>query len=78
MIGIPERLAARKGKLYAEGPKPGWRVRTLLMPTVYPGDMVRIKSDRASLDGVFEVKNIQHEGDTHEGNFLSEIEAFTK
>lgn len=49
----------------------GWRVRTLLLPTLLPNDRVKLKSQFA--EGVMRIKEIRHLGDTHEGDWVSEM-----
>lgn len=41
--------------------KDGWRVRSLLLPTLEPADPVKIKS--GTVTGWFKVKNVRHTGD---------------
>jgi hypothetical protein len=76
MIGVPEKIFDKRGQYYKESSGFGWRFKTLLSPTLSRFDRVRIKSERAGVDGVFTIYSIQHEGDTHEGNFMSTIEVF--
>ena len=53
------------------GSDKGWKVTTLLMPTINPGDRVILKSEVA--DGIYRVQEISHKGDTHGGDWQSEI-----
>lgn len=49
----------------------GWRVRTLLMPMLNPGDRVKLSS--RFVDGVFRIAEVKHSGDSHEGDWQSEM-----
>lgn len=49
----------------------GWRVRSLLLPTVVPGD--RIKLSARSAEGVLTVKEVRHTGDSHGGDWITEL-----
>jgi hypothetical protein len=49
----------------------GWQVKSLLMPMINPGD--RIKLTSRFVDGVFRVHEIKHTGDSHEGDWISEM-----
>ena len=79
MIGIPQRYTDRKQYNYRaiapnSAPKNGWKIRCLLRPDILPGDRVRIKSERADIDGIFYVISIRHDGDTHGPQFESLLE----
>jgi hypothetical protein len=49
----------------------GWNIKTLLMPMINPGD--RIKLTSRFVEGVFRVHEIKHSGDSHGGNWISEM-----
>ncbi len=49
----------------------GWKVKTLLMPQVNPGD--RVEMDTRDVKGIFRCEQIQHRGDTHDGDWESEL-----
>lgn len=79
MIGIPERFTDKRQYLYRalppnEAPKPGWKIRTLLNPSILPGDRVKIKSLKADIDGLYYVLTIRHEGDNYGPQFESILE----
>lgn len=86
LIGSPERVTEanpkpdkepakrkRKRKEGKELPqrKSGWKIKTLLAPTLTPGDLVKVDSKIVS--GWFKVESVQHKGDTHSGDWTSEI-----
>lgn len=49
----------------------GWRVKSLILPTLLPNDRVKLKSQFA--EGVMRIKEIRHIGDTHDGDWISEL-----
>lgn len=82
MIGIPERYTDRRQYLYTAlppngAPKPGWKVKTLLQPDLLPGDRVRIRSNRANIDGLFYILKITHTGDNFGPVFESNLEVIS-
>lgn len=50
----------------------GWRVKTLLRPSLNPGDPVSLISE--AVQGTFRVDNIRHTGDTHGGVWQSTLD----
>lgn len=50
----------------------GYKIKTLLAPTVNPGDAIRIESNAVS--GWFKVESIKHSGGTYEAEWISEID----
>lgn len=48
----------------------GWRVRSLLLPTLLPGDPVRLEGKFVTADLI--VRDLTHTGDTHEGAWQTE------
>lgn len=49
----------------------GWQVRSLLLPTLVPGDRVKLSS--RSIEGVFTIKDLRHFGDSHGGDWITEL-----
>lgn len=49
----------------------GWRVKSLILPTVVPGDRVKLSS--RAVQGVFTVKELRHYGDNWDGDFFTEL-----
>jgi hypothetical protein len=84
LVGSPERIikavkrpdeqAKKKRKVKKEkhDKKAGWRIKTLLAPTVNPGDMVRVESD--TVTGWFRVESLKNSGDTHGREWYTEQE----
>lgn len=50
----------------------GWRVRSLLLPGIIPGDRVKLSS--RTVDALLTVRKVRHVGDTHGGDWISELE----
>lgn len=84
LIGSPERIVKanvkenkdtpkrkRRKKEGKEGKQAGWKIKTLLAPTVNPGDAVKVES--RVITGWFKVETISHSGDTHAGDWISEM-----
>lgn len=53
----------------------GWRVKSLLMPTINPGDPVILNS--AYVQGSFRAETVRHTGDSEGGDWQTEIELLT-
>ncbi|CAA9246142.1 MAG: hypothetical protein AVDCRST_MAG95-1649 [uncultured Adhaeribacter sp.] len=49
----------------------GWRVRSLILPSLVPGDRVKISS--RTIEGVFTIRNLLHMGDTRGGEWVTEL-----
>jgi hypothetical protein len=49
----------------------GWKVKTLLLPQLNPGD--RVQLDTRDVQGIFRCDYIQHKGDSHDGDWESEL-----
>lgn len=87
LIGSPERIVKSNPKPDKDNPKQkkrketgkvkyekkaGWRIKTLLVPTVNPGDAIKIES--RLITGWFRVETITHSGDYRGGDWTSEME----
>lgn len=49
----------------------GWKVQSLLLPTLLPGDRVKLLSHVS--EGVFTIRSVRHTGDTHGGDWMTEL-----
>jgi hypothetical protein len=49
----------------------GWRVTSLILPTLLPGGRVKLSS--RSVQGVFTISEVRHRGDTHGGDWFTEL-----
>lgn len=84
LIGSPDRIVKgvtrpdeeskkkRNVKKDEHGKKAGWKIKTLLAPTVNPGDLVRVES--STVTDWFKVENLKHSGDTYAQEWYSEQE----
>ncbi len=84
LIGSPERIVKgvtrpdeeakkkRKVKKDKKAKKAGWKIKSLLAPTVNPGDLVRVES--VTVTDWFRVESMKHRGDTHGREWYSEME----
>lgn len=88
LIGYPERMregAREKARVKdkvsgdnkdivsARQQRDGWRVRSLLLPQVNPGDLVKLES--RSVEGFFRAETVRHTGDYHaSGDWITELE----
>ena len=87
LIGTPERVvkansrpdketAKRRRKVKSEKESPtkrsGWKIKTLLSPTVMPGEKVKVES--RIITGWFRVERIEHNGDYMGDEWTSEME----
>lgn len=80
LIGYPERTregarekAKVKGKtiVSAEQQRNGWRVRSLLLPWINPGDPVQMQS--TSVSGLWRVDSVKHSGDYYGEDWTTEL-----
>lgn len=87
LIGYPQRThknAEEKAKVTdkttgddkrlvsAKQQKNGWRVSSLLLPTVNPGDLVKMES--LSVTGFYRADSVTHNGDSEGGDWQTELE----
>lgn len=64
-------IATETGLVSAKLTSEGVEVRCLLLPSLRPGDVFRLRSRR--IEGDFVAKTVEHSGDTHEGDFETVI-----
>jgi hypothetical protein len=73
----PKKKPTKKSKKAKAGPNDplkefdGWKVKTLLLPQLNPGD--RVQLDTRDVKGIFRCDYIQHKGDSHDGDWESEL-----
>ena len=87
LVGVPERIiqaeyksnksnpkktAKKKAKKEKPRKKAGWKIQTLLVPSVNPGDMVKVESKW--ITGWFRVEKVSHRGDYNGTNWGSAME----
>ena len=84
LVGVPERIiqaeyksnksnpkktAKKKAKKEKPRKKAGWKIQTLLVPSVNPADMVKVESKW--ITGWFRVEKVSHRGDYNGTNWGS-------
>ncbi|KCB24755.1 phage protein [Bordetella hinzii] len=87
LIGYPERTreAAREkarvrdqktgddvNLVSAQQQRDGWRVTSLLLPTINPGDLVKLES--RTVEAFLRVDALRHTGDSEGGDWMTELE----
>ncbi|MGH8817494.1 phage protein [Achromobacter pestifer] len=85
LLGYPERMreaptekASAKGQPAAAKPasghqqRDGWKVKSLLLPTINPGDLVKLES--RSVQAFQRVEKVHHTGDSEGGDWQTELE----
>ena len=87
LVGVPERIiqaeyksnksnpkktAKKKAKKEKPRKKAGWKIQTLLVPSVNPADMVKVESK--FITGWFRVEKVSHRGDYNGTNWGSAME----
>ena len=68
----PKKLQKEKAKKEEPRKKAGWKIQTLLVPSVNPGDMVKVESKW--ITGWFRVEKVSHRGDYNGTNWGSAME----
>jgi hypothetical protein len=53
--------------------KDGWKVTSLLIPTILPGDRVKLEGKDTAAQGIFRVDEVSHQGDSHTGDWQTEM-----
>lgn len=87
LIGSPEKLVRASPKADTETTKKkkrklkkkaklhkysGWKIKTLMTPSINPADFVKVES--RLVNGWFKVEKVQHSGDSMGGDWFSEFE----
>lgn len=87
LVGVPERIVQAEYKSNKSNPKKtqkekakkndprkkaGWKINTLLVPSVNPADMVKVESKW--ITGWFRVEKVSHRGDYNGTNWGSAME----
>lgn len=69
---MKKKKIIEKEKKSKTNEKTGWKIKTLLAPTVIPGEEVEIESN--AVNGRFKVDKVTHTGDIYGSDWFSEIE----
>ncbi len=71
-VQVTDRATNRPAKVQAASSSyDGWEVKSLLLPSLVPNDRVKLES--RTVQGTFVIREIKHTGDTHQGDWQSEI-----
>lgn len=68
----PKKERKKKQKKEKKEKKAGWRIKTLLSPTINPGDAIKVKSK--VVEGWFRVESLHHRGSYIGGDWVSEMD----
>lgn len=63
---LTETGKAPKNRLEVQG----YKVNTLMQPTMLPGDIIKVEAE--GVDNFFKVEKVTHQGDTHGGEWATE------
>lgn len=70
---VTDKTTGKDARLIsAQQQRHGWRVTSLLLPTVNPGDLVKMES--RSVEGFWRVESLRHSGDSHGGDWQTELQ----
>ncbi|CAG9173052.1 phage protein [Cupriavidus respiraculi] len=67
-----ERTGDRANLVSAAQQRNGWRVRSLLLPQINPGDLVKLES--RTTEGFYRAESVKHVGDSEGGDWQTELE----
>lgn len=75
LIGSPHKRVVVNTEVTIQGKATdsGVQVASLLNPSIRPGGLIKVQAKY--FEGVFTVQKVIHTGDTHAGNWFSEVEA---
>ncbi|VFR81279.1 FIG00643583: hypothetical protein [plant metagenome] len=67
-----ESTGERRQVVSAKQQRDGWRVDSLLLPTLNPGDLVKLEA--VGVNGFYRVDGLRHNGDSHDGDWRTELQ----
>jgi hypothetical protein len=68
----PKKKRRRKEKKEKPDEQAGWKIETLLAPTVSPGDAIKVES--RVINGWFRVETVKHTGDSISGQYKTQMD----
>lgn len=72
---VEDKQTGRDARLVsAKQQRQGWKVTSLLLPTVNPGDLVKLESRTDRATGFWRVESLQHNGDSEGGDWQTEMQ----
>lgn len=72
MLSHPELLKTQKQQFDSTSERPRYKVRSLLLPSIAPGHLIKIEA--TGLSGMFRADDIKHSGDTFGDDWFTELE----
>ena len=78
MLEVPYRFKEPKVKTKKKNSKlvDGWRIRSLIIPSLQPKSLIEV--DSKEISGVFLIKKVVFSGDTHTNEWNAEMECLQK
>jgi len=73
LIKAPEKVSDVSGQSKDAGAKPGWNVMSVLLPSIEPGNPVRISSIALPTPTNFVVERVEHRGDTWGAEYVTSL-----
>ncbi len=67
-----ETSGKRANLVSADQQRDGWKARSLLLPQLNPGDLVKLES--RSVQGFFRADKVKHNGDSEGGDWITELD----
>lgn len=69
LIKTPEKLKVKDSRRKDNKEVDGWKITSLLVPKAEPGGEIVVSSSITGSNKVYTIIDVQHDGDTEEGNF---------
>jgi len=73
LIGSPERVLNISHKSKQKNAIKGWKIKSLLMPQIEPGNLIFVQSKEIPIGATFKVIEVHHIGDTHGNDWTTEM-----
>ena len=80
LIKTPEKIKVKDNRRKRNSELDGWKITSLLQPKAEPGGDIQVSSVATGENRIFRIIDVQHDGDTFEGNFqtvMTVLEATT-
>jgi len=73
LIKAPEKVKDVSGDSGDKEAIPGWNVTSLLLPSLEPGNPIRVSSNALPTPTDFVIERVEHRGDTFGGEYLTSL-----
>jgi hypothetical protein len=80
LIKTPEKIKIKDNRRKSNTELDGWKITSFLQPKAEPGGNIEVSSVATGDNRIFRIIDVQHDGDTFEGNFqtvMNVVEATT-